>query len=89
VAQRRGYLTITDPAARHTVEADTVGCAHCGAIIRLHHDDGTRVTSIAMCSQCGPKPVCDACDRDGRCTPLLRRIEELERRDAFLRAVEG
>jgi hypothetical protein len=88
VAQRRGYLTITDPAAARLVEIDTVACSHCGALIPQQNADGTRITSIAMCHNCGPRQVCEACDRDGRCTPLMRRIEEIERRDAFLRAVE-
>lgn len=82
-----GYLTLDDPSAARRVEVDTACCSHCQRIIPLHSLDGTRRTSIAMCSMCGPAPVCDACDRDGRCTPFLRRIEEHEQRARLLAAV--
>jgi len=89
VARGRGYLTITDPAAARAVEIDTQNCAHCQRVIKQHNADGTRKTSIGMCLMCGPAQICDACERDGKCTPFERKLEQIEARGRLLAAAGG
>ncbi len=84
---RLGYLTLDDPDAKRVVEIDTACCAHCSAVVKLHRPEGTRVDSVATCGNCGHRVICDACDRIGRCTPLEKKLAEMEARGRLLAAV--
>lgn len=86
--RRLGYLTLDDPDAKRLVEIDTVQCVHCSAAIKQHNADGTRITTIATCGNCGHGQICAVCDRVGRCTPLEKRIQEMEARGRLLAAME-
>lgn len=85
----RGYLTLDDPDAKRIVEIDTVQCCHCSAAIKQHNADGSRIAVIATCGNCGHRQVCANCDRVGRCTPLEKRIAEMEARGRLFAAVGG
>lgn len=73
------------------VERDTVSCKHCGRVIVVKPGSGYTVYLIvqpdgswreepgAWC-RCCMGPVCLPCDDDGRCVPLEKRFEALERR---------
>jgi hypothetical protein len=87
----QGYATWTDPE-RPLVERDTVTCGHCGAVIVVKPGTGTTVYLIwsvrqqrwieepgAGCRMC-MSAVCLRCCDDGRCLPLERRMERMERR---------
>ena len=86
-----GYATITEPN-RPLVEFDTAACCHCGAHIRVKPNTASTVYLIfnpttwlweeapgASCWHC-MKPVCLACEALGTCTPLERRLEQMEGR---------
>jgi hypothetical protein len=86
-----GYATWTDPE-RPVVERDTVACCHCGAAIVVKPGTGATVYLIwspgaqrwieeagAGCRLC-LAAVCLRCEADGRCLPLERRLEQVERR---------
>lgn len=74
------------------VERDTVQCGHCGSVIVVKpHTASTvylcwsveqqqwREEPGAGCRVC-MAAVCLACHDDGRCLPLERRIDAMERR---------
>lgn len=84
-----GYLTLNDPDAKRVVEIDTVSCAHCSAAIKQHKPDGSRISSIATCGNCGHAQICDACDRIGRCIPLEKALAETEARGRLFKAMGG
>lgn len=86
-----GYAQIVDPA-QPLVEFDTVGCCHCGALIRVKPATVSTVYLIfnpstwrwdevpgASCWHC-MKPVCLPCHDKGTCTPLERTFASLEGR---------
>lgn len=87
--RRLGYLTLADPDAKRVVEIDTACCAHCSAAIKQHKPDGSRITSIATCGNCGHAQICDACHRVGRCTPLEKALAESEACGQLFRAMES
>ena len=89
--------TITESRKSTTViERDTATCGHCNRIILIKAGTGATTYLIpqvhgpdreepgAMCRVC-MRTVCLHCHADGRCTPLERRIEEMEARGRFLR----
>lgn len=85
--RKAGYATIDSPTGR--IEIDTITCSHCGNVrpVRtngpLPVDPGghCRICDHAICGQCA-----DIAGVQG-CIPFKRRIEEYERRSAFLRSV--
>lgn len=94
----QGYATIATPDAH--IERDTVVCGHCNQIVFIK--PGTAATTYLVPQRVGPpkeepgascrqcmRPVCLRCHALGRCTPLERRIEQMEARGQFLRTVGG
>ena len=76
------------------VEHDTITCGHCNGIVLVK--PGTASTVYVLPQRVGPpkeepgaacrvcmRSVCLTCHADGRCTPLERRIEEMEARGRF------
>ena len=62
-------------------EADTFGCFHCAVVVFVNA--GERPEDIGgLCKACMGL-ICPACTSDGRCTPFLKRLEQVERRMAF------
>lgn len=71
------------------LERDTITCGHCNQIVMVKPGSATTVYYIpqlvgppkeepgAGCYTCG-KPICLTCYDEGRCTPLERRIEQME-----------
>jgi hypothetical protein len=72
-----------------TLERDTITCAHCNRIVMVKPGTGCTTYYIpqligppkeeagAWCAVCN-KPVCLTCHADGRCLPLMRRLEMME-----------
>lgn len=95
-----GYATVTDPD-RPLLERDTITCGHCQTIVFVQPGTGATTYLLwnpqtrrwdahagAACRVC-MRPVCLACDADGRCTPWEQRLEQAEARDRLLRAATG
>lgn len=73
-----GLAVFTGPDG--VVRHDTLGCGHCGAV----HTVNVMTTLGGYCGQCHV-PVCEKCGKDGRCLPLLARIEASEEQAYRLR----
>ena len=84
----QGYATVVGFG---TQEFDTVTCQHCNWVVLVK--PGTAATTYLIPQMVGPPKeepgamcrvcmgaVCLRCDRDGRCTPLMKRIEQMEAR---------
>ena len=86
-----GVATICGPIGE-IAEIKTVTCGHCNRImyispfgdgtlsIKIPREANNSITTLqaeppAVCHQCWTL-VCPRCHTDGRCTPLLRRVEE-------------
>jgi hypothetical protein len=85
-----GYAMWTDPE-QPLLERDTLSCGHCGAVVFVKPGTGATVylrwsvsqhrwieEAGAGCRMC-MSAVCLPCERDGRCLPLERRLEQMER----------
>lgn len=93
----QGYLSVVGAT---TIELDTATCGHCNQIVMVK--PGSFATTYlvadglhplkeepgAMCKVC-MRAVCLSCHAVGRCTPLERRIEQMEARGRFLQTVTG
>jgi hypothetical protein len=78
-----GYACISDPDAGVT-EFDTTTCAHCNRI--THIKAGQRPEDIGgLCKQCMGL-ICPKCVGQP-CVPFLKRLDEMEARDCFRRAI--
>ena len=74
-----------------TIEHDAITCGHCNQIVMVKPGTASTVYYIpqmvgpaieeagAHCRSCD-KPVCLKCCDLGVCTPLMRRIEQMEAR---------
>lgn len=82
----QGYATIVDPD-RPMVERDTFTCAHCNSIVTVE-PMADPSTFGGFCCQCH-KHICGSCADNGHCTPFEKKLEEMERRDRFVRAALG
>lgn len=83
-----GYVQVV--GERGTIERDSITCGHCNWIVMVKPGTGATVYYIpqmegppleepgAMCRVC-MRPVCLRCHDDGRCMPLMKRIEEMEK----------
>ncbi len=85
--KKSGMLTVAGDF--RTLEGGTVNCGHCNVIIQVKPGTASTVYVFpqlegppkeemgAHCRICDT-PVCLRCHADGRCTPLMRRIEAME-----------
>jgi len=93
----QGYGVISyEDGAR--VEHDTISCGHCNQVVIVKPGTAATVYLIpqflgpdreepgAFCRQC-MSPVCLRCHADGRCLPLMRRIEAMEARGRMFAAI--
>lgn len=78
----QGYATVTTPDG--LIERDTYTCSHCDHIVHVKpRQDPSEMGGF--CRVC-MKNICKRCAGNPDCTPLLKRIEEIERRDRLCRA---
>lgn len=77
---RHGYLVGQDVNGR-TQEFDTTTCVHCNKIVAVR-----RGSKGGWCPSCAGV-ICEACNRIGRCTPFEKKLEAVESRSRFLKAV--
>ena len=66
-------------ACEGVVEYDTFTCGHCGAVKHVRVKERPEDLG-GLCKSC-MKLICPSCVNDGRCTPLIKRIEEMEEKD--------
>jgi hypothetical protein len=78
-----GYACISDPDTGVT-ELDTFTCAHCNTV--KHVKPQQRPEDIGgLCKQCMGL-ICPKCVGEP-CVPFLKRLEQMEARDRFRRAL--
>lgn len=93
-----GYLSICAPDKRSQrvtlngtvidteTEADTFSCGHCNRVVVVKpFCDPSDVGGL--CKQCMTL-VCPKCYDVGSCTPIEKRIEQMEDRGRFLRQMQ-
>ena len=83
----QGYVTVV--GGWQELEFDTITCGHCNQVVLVKPGTASTVYVIpqllgpateepgAHCRICD-KAICLECHADGRCTPLMRRIEAME-----------
>lgn len=81
-----GWRTITEHDGRISAENDTITCCHCNGIVIVKN--GPDAPMPCMCLMC-MKRICEACEKRGKCTPFEQRLERMERRASFRRALTG
>jgi len=81
-----GYATWTGEGGLQK-EQDTFTCVHCNSIVFVQPFQAASDAG-GWCMNCS-KPICATCADDGRCTPFLRKIEEIEARDRLHRQICG
>lgn len=93
----QGYATFSSPDAP-VIERDTASCGHCNRVVFVKPGTASTVYLFpqmqgpdkeepgAMCRVC-MRAICLACCAQGSCTPLERRIEQMEARRRMLRAI--
>lgn len=74
----QGYIIITNETA--VIEHDTATCCHCNRVFVPKINPG------GFCMRC-MNPICSRCANNPECVPLMKQIEEAERRDKFLKEV--
>lgn len=76
-----GYLIITGPAG--VIEADTVQCGHCQKHYTVKPGSGKRRGFCTLCSRatCGAAACLP-------CKPWEKRLEEFERRERLMAALQ-
>lgn len=79
----QGYAVTVEPG-KATVEEDTFTCCHCNAIVFLSARQDPSAAG-GFCRLCMGH-ICSACADKG-CEPFERKLEAMERRDKFLRAI--
>ena len=81
----QGYAITTEPG-KGDVEEDTFTCAHCNSIVfvKPFADPASFGGFCRMCM----RHICGPCAGKHECTPFEKKLEEMERRDRFLRAVK-
>lgn len=95
-----GYAFITNPepgkfrldertarpedAKEGVIEFDSFTCGHCGTVRHVRAKERPEDTG-GLCKQC-MKLICPHCLNTGRCDPLEKKIEEMEKRNMALRS---
>jgi hypothetical protein len=90
-SRENGYATLVDPDRNggRAMEASTVSCCHCQAVVFLHDlATGKRNESDigGFCFRC-MKPTCGPCADRGVCDPFEKQIERAEARGRMLAAI--
>ncbi len=92
-----GYIAVFSPDRRYDFitsdrkkfegkEHDTFSCQHCNhvVVVKPYCD---AADAGGLCKQCMGL-ICGPCVDAGECTPLLKRIEQMEDRGRFLRQMQ-
>jgi hypothetical protein len=80
-----GFVEITGPEG--SVVRETYTCCHCNGLDFVP-DPGA--AEVGFCTRCMSRECVGCAKRlGGRCTPFEQRMEQYERRQALLRAVES
>ena len=66
-------------ACEGITEYDTFTCGHCGCVKHVRARERPEDLG-GLCKQC-MKLICPLCVDEGHCTPLMKRIEEMEEKD--------
>lgn len=88
-----GVLEIVTLSGELT-EIKTATCGHCQRIVQVKPGgDGTEAArkkdeGVTVCHGCW-QIICGPCHKSGRCTTILKRIEEIEARDRARRSYES
>jgi len=77
----QGYAVISEPGKADEVR-ESITCTHCNCIVFLK----PRQPPPGFCRLCY-NHLCEACTTKGVCTPFEKRLEEMEARERFHRAV--
>lgn len=85
-AQGYGYGLTVEPG-KADVEEDTFTCCHCNSVVFLKPREGV-ADAGGFCRMC-MKGTCGPCADKGECTPFEKKLEEMESRDRFRRALTG
>lgn len=95
----QGYVTVVCDDGR-TIERDSITCVHCNQVVMVKPGSAATVYYLpqmhgpaqeapgAYCVTCD-KAICLRCEALGVCTPLMKRIEQMEAKGRFLQAVSG
>lgn len=75
-ARAQGYASWTGPET--LVEADTITCCHCNALVIVHAKQDPSDLG-GFCTLCS-KHTCSKCAGAGKCVPFERRLDAMERR---------
>lgn len=79
-----GYAVIVDPNAPLR-EHDTFTCHHCNAVVFVKAGCDPSEAG-GFCRLCY-KHICGPCADKGVCEPFEQKLEAMERRDRFMRAM--
>lgn len=82
----QGYAVTTEPG-KADVEEDTFTCCHCNGIVfvRPREDPSSMGGFCRLCMS----HTCAACANKGTCDPFEKKLERLEAKDRFRRALTG
>ena len=87
----QGYVYVSNVDDGKVLERDSITCCHCNRVVLVKPGTGGTVywypqlsgppkeEAGARCACCDA-PVCLTCHADGRCLPLMKRIEAMEGR---------
>lgn len=78
-----GYLSGHGPEGL-VCEADTFSCGHCNRVVQVGARE--RAADLGGFCKCCTHLICGPCVDDGRCTPLEKRLQAMERRQDTLRS---
>ncbi len=80
----QGYATQTVDG-KIVEEQDTYTCGHCNSIVFVKpKEDPSKMGGF--CTMC-MSHTCAKCAGEGSCTPFEKKLEEMERRDRFRKAL--
>lgn len=80
-----GYSVTADVDTGRQVESDVVTCCHCQKVCEVPPGP---MTGFPWCFKCG-RPTCQSLACIARCDPWERRLERMEARERFHRAMES
>ena len=79
-----GTGMITDGSTGKVRSFDTAQCCHCNAIFRVKplKDPADAGGFCRLCMEL----ICSGCADKGACTPFEKQLDEIEKRDRFMRS---